>query len=127
MFLTDAFAASTATPPPQSDLLSFLPMILIFGGLMYFMMIRPQAQQEKKTRVMLNKLAVGDDVIFSGGIIGTVTSLRDNEYVTVAYTQSETTELTIQKKAISHLLPKGTRAAINPKKQSKSNKKNNKK
>jgi preprotein translocase subunit YajC len=130
MFLTEAFAQTAKTTPnTQGDFLSFLPMMVIFGGLMYFMFIRPQAQQEKKTQSMLSKLNVNDDVIFSGGIIGTVQALTEDGYAIIRVVmRSDNLTLTVQKTAITHIMPKGTRAALaNPQKSASKGKKNPKK
>lgn len=48
-------------------------MIAIF----YFMLIRPQKKQEKKTKQMLASLQVGDKVVTIGGICGKITKLKD--------------------------------------------------
>jgi len=49
-------------------------MIAIF----YFMLIRPQKKQEKKTKQMLASLQVGDKVVTIGGICGKITKLKDD-------------------------------------------------
>ncbi|MDV2621427.1 preprotein translocase subunit YajC [Pediococcus acidilactici] len=55
--------------------------ILIFG-LMYFMMIRPQRNQQQKRQEMMNQLNVGDEVVTIGRLHGVVDSI-DNEAKTV--------------------------------------------
>ncbi len=52
----------------------FLIIILVF----YFMIIRPQKKQEKKTKAMLDALKVGDKVVTIGGICGKVSKIKDN-------------------------------------------------
>ena len=42
------------------------------------MLLRPQTKREKEIQTMRNNLEVGDEVVTSGGIIGTVVSLRDD-------------------------------------------------
>ena len=54
--------------------LPFLIIILVF----YFMIIRPQKKQEKKTKAMLDALKVGDKVVTIGGICGKVSKIKDN-------------------------------------------------
>src|SRR4030043_929138 len=60
----------------QSQLLSFLPMILIFV-VFYFLLIRPQQKKAKDHRVMLENLKKGDAVITQGGIYGKIASISD--------------------------------------------------
>lgn len=50
-------------------------MIIIF----YLLLIRPQQKQMKERQKMLDGLKVGDKVLTVGGIIGTITSLTENE------------------------------------------------
>jgi len=54
-------------------LLLFGPLFLIW----YFLVIRPQQQQRRKTQDMLANLKTGDRVITTGGIYGTVAGFRD--------------------------------------------------
>ena len=61
---------------------SFIPLILIFV-IMYFLMIRPQQQQRKQHQAMIEALRRGDQVITSGGFIGKVTKVKDDEEVEV--------------------------------------------
>jgi preprotein translocase subunit YajC len=54
----------------------FLPLILIFV-VFYFLMIRPQAKQQKKHQEFLGGLKKGDEVVTNGGIIGKVVLVED--------------------------------------------------
>ncbi|HEV2685217.1 MAG TPA: preprotein translocase subunit YajC [Actinomycetota bacterium] len=81
MFLT--ILAQTVTPSTSpssssgtSGLLSFLPLILIFG-LFYAFMIRPQRQRQRRQQALLQELAVGDEVQTTAGMFGTVIQLSD--------------------------------------------------
>jgi len=58
-------------------LTQLLPFVLIFG-IFYFLLIRPQQVQRRKTREMLANLKTGDRVVTSGGIYGTISGFRDN-------------------------------------------------
>ena len=53
----------------------FLIMLMVF----YFLLIRPQQKQEKQRQGMLSRLAKGDLVITSGGLIGTIHTVKDQE------------------------------------------------
>ena len=54
-----------------------LPLILIFA-IFYFLLIMPQQRRQKKWQHMLGELKAGDKVVTSGGIRGTIISLRDD-------------------------------------------------
>lgn len=72
-----------------------LPIALL--GLMYFMMIRPQQQQAKKRKEMLDSLRVGADVVTIGGLHGTVTAIDDT---TIHLKVSSGVELVFNRSAI---------------------------
>ena len=60
----------------------FIPLILIFV-IFYFFLIRPQQKKVKEHKAMVESLKIGDKVITSGGITGTVERLIDNDKVEV--------------------------------------------
>ena len=64
-----------------------LLQIALFGGILYFLLIRPQRVQQKKHQALINSLQKGDQVVTSGGIIGEVIFLKDNE-VTIKSAES---------------------------------------
>ncbi|MBI5083251.1 MAG: preprotein translocase subunit YajC [Acidobacteria bacterium] len=70
---------STAAP---NALLQFLPIILIFG-IFYFLLFMPMQKQKKKQQQMLASLKSGDEVITTGGIVGTITSVNDDDTIVV--------------------------------------------
>lgn len=57
----------------------FLPMILMMFLIMYFLMIRPQQKKEKERKAMLEAMQKNDRVLTSGGILGTIVNLQDEE------------------------------------------------
>ena len=79
MFVTPAYAQAAAGGAGASAAFAqFIPLILIFA-IMYFLMIRPQQKRVKQHREMVSALKKGDHVVTSGGIIGKVSSVRDDE------------------------------------------------
>ena len=56
----------------------FIPLILIFV-IFYFFLIRPQQKKAKQHKLMVENLKRGDRVVTSGGIIGTIERVIDNE------------------------------------------------
>ncbi|MEQ1767279.1 MAG: preprotein translocase subunit YajC [Methylotenera sp.] len=105
MFISNAYAASTTA---GNDLMSFLPLIVIFV-LFFFMIIRPQMKAAKAQREMIAALQNGDEVVTSGGIIGKVTKVAES-FVTIEVAAN--TEITVQKQAVQSALPKGTIKSI---------------
>jgi preprotein translocase subunit YajC len=68
-----------AASSPNS-MLGFLPILLIFG-IFYFLLFLPMQRQRKKTAQMLAGLQTGDNVLTSGGIVGTIVSLDSDTVV----------------------------------------------
>jgi len=61
----------------QQSPFGFVGMMILFAGVMYVMMIRPQQRKDKTRRAMLAELKKGDKVLFAGGLIGTIASIND--------------------------------------------------
>lgn len=57
------------------QLIFFIPLILIF----YFLLIRPANQRQKKHKAMIEAIVRGDTVITSGGLIGKVAKVTEQE------------------------------------------------
>lgn len=105
-FITEAMAAgATAAQGPQTDGTFSMIMIAAIFVLFYFMLIRPQSKRAKEHRDLIGKLKKGDEVITTGGMLGKVTSL-DEQYVKVSI--ADGIEISMQRNAISSVLPKGT-------------------
>ena len=60
----------------------FIPLILIFV-IFYFFLIRPQQKKVKEHKLMVENLKRGDKVVTSGGIVGTIERVVDNDKVEV--------------------------------------------
>ena len=61
-------------------MLGFLPILLIFG-IFYFLLFLPMQRQRKQTAKMLAGLQAGDNVVTSGGIVGTIISIDGDTVV----------------------------------------------
>lgn len=56
--------------------MELLPLILLFA-VMYFLMIRPQQQRVRAQRELVSSLAVGDEIVTIGGVLGRIVRLDD--------------------------------------------------
>ena len=70
----------------------FIPLILIFV-IFYFFLIRPQQKKVKEHKVMVENLKRGDKVVTTGGIVGTVERIIDNEKVEVNISDNVNVEI----------------------------------
>jgi preprotein translocase subunit YajC len=73
-----SLAMLQAQPQQGNSLLGFLPFVIIFF-IFWVMIIVPQRRQAKAHLEMVNSLQKGDQVVTAGGIIGTVTMVRDDQ------------------------------------------------
>jgi preprotein translocase subunit YajC len=81
-FITDAYAqtggAAGGPDGMTAIIMNLLPMVAIVG-VFYFLMIRPQQQARKAHMALLASIVKNDTVVTSGGIIGKVKSVADDE------------------------------------------------
>jgi len=89
---------------PASSPLSFLPIILIFA-IFYFLLFLPMQRQKKQTQKMLTELQNGNVVITSGGIVGSIVSMGDDETL-VLRVKPDNIKLQVAKSAVSSLVSK---------------------
>jgi len=81
MFISPAYAQAGGGAF-GGELMSFLPLILIFV-VFWFFLIRPQQKRAKEHREMVQALRRGDQVVTGGGIMGKVTKVIDDNTVQV--------------------------------------------
>ena len=75
-----------------SGFAQFVPLILIFV-IFYFFLIRPQQKKAKEHKLMVQNLKRGDQVVTSGGIIGTVERVMDNDKAEVMISDNVKVEI----------------------------------
>ena len=66
--------------PGGGSLLSLAPLLFIFA-IFYFLLIMPQQRKQKKWQAMLGDLKNGDRIVTSGGLRGTIISIKDDALV----------------------------------------------
>jgi len=82
-------------------LTSVVPMILLFVAF-YFLLIRPQRKKEKEVQKMRSNIEVGDEIVTIGGIMGIVTSIKED--VLVIETGADRSKVRIAKWAVQENL-----------------------
>jgi preprotein translocase subunit YajC len=63
-----------------SSLVAFLPLLLM-GVIFYFLLIRPQQRRAKAQQALLRSVEVGDEIVTTAGVFGTVTEIDDDDEV----------------------------------------------
>ena len=76
----------------NSGIAQFIPLILIFV-VFYFFLIRPQQKKVKDHKLMVESLKRGDRIVTTGGIVGTVERIIDNEKVEVNISDNVNVEI----------------------------------
>ena len=79
MFITPAYA-QIGGADANSIVFQLLPFALIFV-IMYFLILRPQQKRVKDHAEMVKNLRRGDSIVTSGGLVGKVTKVIDNDQV----------------------------------------------
>lgn len=82
----------------QSSTLTLVLYFVVFFGIMYFLMIRPQQKQAKQRQALLNSLRVKDKVITAGGIYGKITKVKEKS---VMVQIADKVEIEVTKNGIS--------------------------
>jgi preprotein translocase subunit YajC len=79
--------------------------MVLFVAVFYFLLIRPQNKRAKEQREMLAKIAAGDEVATTGGILGKVVEVGE-QFLTLEIAAG--VNIKLQKFQIAQVLPKGT-------------------
>ncbi len=76
--------------------------IIIFAAIMYFLMIRPQKNEQKKHQALMSSLAIGDYVLTTSGFYGTIIDIQDDTVI-VEFGNNKNCRIPMQKAAISQV------------------------
>ena len=98
MALSLLFFLQSAAP---SSLLGFLPILLIFG-IFYFLLFLPMQRQRKQTQKMLAGLQNGNVVVTSGGIVGTIVAI-ENDDTLVLRVKPDNVKIQVTRSSVSSL------------------------
>jgi preprotein translocase subunit YajC len=104
LLISDAYAQSAAGGLGGSGM-GQIVILVVFVGVFYFLLIRPQQKRMKEQQAMLSRLAGGDEVVTTGGILGRIIEVNDT-FVTLEI--ADGVRIKVQKTQITQLMPKGT-------------------
>jgi preprotein translocase subunit YajC len=102
-FINSAYAQAAGGGAQSMMGTLLLPVLLLV--VFYFLLIRPQNKRAKEQRDMLSKVAAGDEIATTGGILGKVVDVGD-QFVTLEIAND--VNIKLQKFQIAQVLPKGT-------------------
>ncbi len=112
MFVTPAYAQA-AGAPAMGDLMGMILPLVMIMGVFYFLLIRPQQRKMKEHQDLISKVARGDTVITSGGLIGKVTKVVDDKELQVEV--GEGVKIRVLRQGISDVRAKGEPAKADAK------------
>ena len=83
MFITPAYAQAAGASAGAGDLIGMVMPLVLIMGVFYFLVIRPQQTKMKEHQEMLKRVGKGDTVITTGGLIGKVLKVVDDNELQV--------------------------------------------
>jgi len=107
-FIANAYAQQGGQ---ESNPASLIIMLVVFGLIFYFMIFRPQSKRMKEHKSLITSLSKGDEVLLQGGIIGKIEKIEaESDMMVILLT--EIVAITVQKSAVTTVLPKGSMKAL---------------
>ncbi|HBR09871.1 preprotein translocase subunit YajC [Candidatus Bipolaricaulota bacterium] len=103
VFLLGVTAWGQDAVAPGGEILPLIMVLVLFGAVFYFMLIRPQKKRQSQHAQLLKELKRGDRIISAGGIYGTVVNIGDDS---VVMTLEDETTLRLAKSSITTKLSK---------------------
>ncbi len=105
MFITPVFAQATAPQDQMGGLFGMIFPLVAIMVVFWFLLIRPQQKRQKEHQEMVGKVARGDTVVTSGGLIGRVSKVVDERELLVEV--GENVKVRIVRSAIAEVRAKG--------------------
>jgi preprotein translocase subunit YajC len=84
----------------SNPIVGFLPVLLIFG-IFYFLLFLPMQRQKRQTKAMLDGLKNGDEVVTSGGLIGTIFAMNAEEDTLVLRLKPDQLKVLVARSSVS--------------------------
>ncbi|MGP1924202.1 MAG: preprotein translocase subunit YajC [Arsenophonus sp. NEOnobi-MAG3] len=109
LFISETLASAGAQAQGNNPY-SLIVMLLVFGLIFYFMILRPQQKRAKEHKKLMDSISKGDEILTTGGLIGRVTKVSETDYVVIAL--NDTNDVTIKRDFVTAILPKGTMKSI---------------
>lgn len=85
----------------KDSLMSFAPLVLIFG-VFYFFMIRPQMKKQREQSELIKSAKKGDKILFAGGLIGKIVKEKDDNTIIVELAKD--TEIEVMRSSIINIV-----------------------
>ena len=84
------------------EIMIIVAYVVVFGGLIYFMSIRPQKKQQKQMETLWASMEPGDSVVTTSGFYGTILDVMDDTVI-VEFGNNKNCRIPMQKQAIAQI------------------------
>ena len=102
MNLLAAVLSSKPQGSTTSSVVMLVMYIVIFVGIFYFLMIRPQKKEQKRVQAMLSDMAVGDSVVTTSGFYGVIIDMTEDDVI-VEFGNNKNCRIPMRKQAIAEV------------------------
>ena len=92
----------------RANIMFIVVYIVIFGAIIYFIMIRPQKKQQAKTQDMQKRIEPGDNIMTTSGFYGTVLDVVDDTTIIVEFGNNKNCRIPMHKNAVAELEKAGS-------------------
>lgn len=94
--------ANAAGAGTTGSIIMIIGYIVVFGALIYFFMVRPQKNEQKRMNALLSTLEKGDSVLTTSGFYGVVIDVADDTVI-VEFGNNKNCRIPMQKSAITQV------------------------
>lgn len=98
LLLTDAAVAGQGT----MSIVSLVLMLVVWFGILYFLMIRPQKKEQKQKAALINSVEVGDSILTTSGFYGIVIDVTEEDVI-VEFGNNKNCRIPMKKVAIEQV------------------------
>jgi preprotein translocase subunit YajC len=90
------------TASGSSQVMVLVLYVIVFGAIMYFMVMRPQKKEQKRVSAMLSSMEVGDVVVTTSGFYGVLIDITDEDVI-VEFGSNRNCRIPMKKSAIQEV------------------------
>lgn len=76
--------------------------VVVIGAMMYFLAIKPQKKEQKRTQELMDSMEIGDYVLTTSGFYGVLIDISDDDVI-VEFGNNKNCRISMQKKAIAQV------------------------
>lgn len=94
--------AAVAAGQGGMSIVSLVLMLVVWFGILYFLMIRPQKKEQKQKAALINSVEVGDSILTTSGFYGIVIDVTEEDVI-VEFGNNKNCRIPMKKSAIEQV------------------------